>query len=177
MKWISIVVVCALTACGTSNPQPKTAATSVAAPHASLTSYRTFSFGLSDPPKSGYEVTPRSLDVQRRLRSVVLRALQQRGYTASDVQGDMVVKLAAGTGAEVLNGAANGAERTTPSGSVSGYIGINIYDGLSGNEVWQGSAFAEIDPATIDDSLLALGVAHMLKDFPVRDVNRVATAY
>ena len=174
MKWISIALVSVLAACGTTNPQPKTAATSIASPRASLASYHTFSFGLSDQPKSGYEVTPRSLEVQRRLRSVVLTALQQRGYTASDATGDMVVKLATGTGAEVVEG---GAERATPTGLANGYIGVNIYDGSTGTEVWQGSAFAEIDPAKIDDSLLQVGVSHMLQDFPARDTGGVAAAH
>jgi hypothetical protein len=176
MKLIPLAAIAALSACNAAAPTPKTAATTVASPHISLASYRTFSFGLSDPPKVGYEVTPRSLEVQRRLRSVVLAELQQRGYTADDAQGDLIVKLAAGTGPELLRDAEKGAERATPSGLARGFIGIDIYDGSTGVEVWQGSAFAEIDPAKIDDSLLEMGVSHMLKDFPTRAA-AVATAH
>jgi hypothetical protein len=46
--------------------------------------YHTFSFGLSDQPKPGYQVTPRSLEVQRRLRPAVLEALQQHGYVEDE---------------------------------------------------------------------------------------------
>ncbi len=175
MKWLSIVLIVALSACSTTTPQTRTVATVVAAPHAALPHYHSFSFGLSDAPKVGYEVTPRSLEVQRRLRSIVLTALEQRGYVANDAQGDLVVKLATGTGPEIFQHVDKGAERAIPSGLASAYIGINIYDGSSGAEVWQGSAFAEIDPSKIDDTLLQTGVAHMLQDFPSKDQHSVVT--
>jgi hypothetical protein len=176
MKWIAVALVGALTSCSAVAPPTKTAATVVASPHASLASYHTFSFGLSDPPKEGYEVTPRSLEVQRRLRPVVLTALEQRGYTADDAGGDLVVKLAAGTGPDQHQSEEFNAERAVPTGLARGYIGIDIYDRSTGSEVWQGSAFAEIDPAKIDDSLLQMGVNHMLKDFPARDTGGVASS-
>jgi Domain of unknown function (DUF4136) len=176
MNWISLALVGVLSACTSTTPQTKTAATSVVAPHAALATYHTFSFGLSDAPKVGYEVTPRSLEVQRRLRPVVSTALQQRGYTANDAQGDLVVKLATGTGPETMQSAEKGAERAIPTGLARGYIGINIYDAATGVEVWQGSAFAEIDPSKIDDALLRMGVEHMLQDFPGRAMGGVAAA-
>lgn len=166
----------AVTSCAAVAPPRQTAASAIASPHAPFGSYHTFSFGLSDPPKSGYEVTPRSLEVQRRLRAVVLAALQERGYTADDSGGDFVVKLAAGTGPDVYRGEPMGSERTMPTGLARGFIGIDIYDRPTGTEVWQGSAFAEIDPSAIDDSLLKMGVDHMLKDFPAKDSGGVATS-
>ncbi|HET7541660.1 MAG TPA: hypothetical protein VFK05_17420 [Polyangiaceae bacterium] len=54
MKWIALALVSGLIACSTvPRQQPKIEAASVASPHASLQSYQTFSFGLSDPPKVG----------------------------------------------------------------------------------------------------------------------------
>ncbi|HEX2672137.1 MAG TPA: DUF4136 domain-containing protein [Polyangiaceae bacterium] len=162
-----------MTACATAAPPNKPVATSVAAPHASLASYHTFSFGLSDQPKPGYQVTPRSLEVQRRLRPAVLAALQQHGYAEDENnKGDFIVKLAAGTGM-IENPAA---ERAVPGGPARGFIGIHIYDAQAGTEVWQGSAFAEIDPEKIDDALLRMGVEHMMADFPTRSESPVANA-
>ena len=172
MKWIAYVLVGAVTACATAGAPNKPVATSIAAPHASLASYQTFSFGLSDQPKPGYQVTPRSLEVQRRLRPAVLEALQQHGYVESENKGDFIVKLAAGTGT-IENPAA---ERAVPGGPARGFIGIHIYDAEAGTEVWQGSAFAEIDPEKIDDSLLKMGVEHMLAEFPSRNQAPVANA-
>jgi Domain of unknown function (DUF4136) len=172
MKWLSVVLLGAVTSCSAATVPTKGVATSIAAPHASFTSYRTFSFGLSDQPKSGYEVTARSLEVQRRLRPLVQQVLQERGYLEDAAKGDLVVKLATGTGA-VPN---RTAEHAIATGLAQGFIGIDIYDGSTGGEVWQGSAFAEIDPDKVDDSLLKMGVSHMLADFPARSAAGVASA-
>ena len=178
MKWIALALVGALTSCAAAvTPPTKSSATAIAAPHASFAGYQTFSFGLSDPPKAGYDATPRSLEVQRRLRTVVLAALQQRGYVADDAgAGDLVVKIAAGTGRDIYKGGQTMGERAIATGLAQGFIGIDIYDRSTGSEVWQGSAFAEIDPANINDSLLEMGVDHMLKDFPARASGGVATS-
>jgi hypothetical protein len=103
---------------------------------------------------------------------MVLEALQERGYSEDETKADFVVKLVTGTGAVPISSA----ERTVTTGSARGFIGIDIYDRPTGTEVWQGSAFAEIDPEKIDDTLLKMGVAHMLAGFPARNTPRVATA-
>lgn len=173
MKWMALVLLGSVTSCSSAAvPPSKAVASSVASPHAPLASYRSFAFGLADPPKAGYEVTPRSLEVQRRLRPVVLAALQGRGYSEDESKADFIVKLTSGTG-EIPP---QGAERAVPTGLARGFIGIDIYDAAAGTEVWQGSAFAEIDPEKIDDSLLKMGVMHMLADFPARDTGGVASA-
>ena len=165
MKWITAALLCSMTSCSTAVVPTKTTATSIKSPHVSLASYQTFSFGLPDQPKAGYDVTSRSLEVQRRLRPVVLEALQGRGYKEDETKSDLIVKLAAGTGA-----APNPElERSRKTGLARGFIGISVYEAATGTEVWQGSAFAEIDPEKIDDSLLKMGVSHMLADFPSRD--------
>jgi hypothetical protein len=170
MKWIGVALLGAATSCATGAVPSKTTATSIASPRSAVASYHTFSFGLADQPETGYEVTPRSLEVQRRLRPVVLQALLGRGYVEDRNQSDFIVKLAAGTG-ELPNPAA---ERAVPTGLARGFIGIDVYDGSTGTEVWKGSAFAEIDPEKIDDSLLEMGVNHMLADFPSRDTSGIA---
>jgi len=171
MKWMALALL-GVTSCATAAAPHKPVATSVSSPHASLADYHTFSFGLADQPKSGFEVTPRSLEVQRRLRPLVLAALEERGYSENDAKADFIVKLATGTGAVP----APGAERALPSSVARGFIGIDIYDAQAGTQVWQGSAFAEVDPEKIDDSLLKMGVSHMLSSFPARQAGGVAAA-
>jgi Domain of unknown function (DUF4136) len=182
MKWIAFVLLTA-TACGAAlQQQPNGMASSFAAPRAEFGSYETFSFGLADPPKSGYDVTPRSLEVMRRLQPLVLEALRARGYKDDATKVDFVVKLAAGTGvasAPPTSGAnafGDSAEtQSTGIDAAEGYIGINIYDAATGSQVWQGTAFAEIDPEKIDDALLKRGVAHMLASVPLRKPLLVGT--
>ena len=173
-QWTTALLAGALTACcaTAAPPPPRGVATTVAAPHASFAQYRTFSFGLAEPPKPGYEVTPQSLEVQRRLRPLVQEELKERGYTASDENGDLIVKLLGGTGAASTT---QGAERAIATGLARGFIGVDIYDRANGAQVWQGSAFAEIDPEKIDDSLLKLGVTHMLGGFPQKSGAGVAS--
>ena len=172
MKWMKLAFFGAVTSCSTAAMPSKTAATSFAAPRSSLAGYHAFSFGLADQPKTGYEVTPRSLEVQRRLRPVVLEAFRGRGYVEDQTRPDFIVKLAAGTG-ELPK---PGLEHTAPTSHARGFIGIDVYDASTGTQVWKGSAYAEIDPEQIDDSLLKMGVTHMLSDFPSRDLATLAAA-
>ena len=169
MKWMILALGNALTACGASPPPAnRPIATSVAPRDVSFASYRTFAFGLADAPRRGYAVTPRSLAVQSRLRGIVQSALQERGLREAADASDIVVKLAAGSGSAPNPAPERGMAPAT------GFIGINIYDGASGTQVWQGSAFAEIDPNEIDDTLLQLGVDHMLEGFASRGGRGVA---
>ncbi|HET7545993.1 MAG TPA: DUF4136 domain-containing protein [Polyangiaceae bacterium] len=170
MKWTGFALVAVATACAPAAAPNKPVASSISAPHASLELYRTYTFGLSDQPKAGYVVTPRSLEVQRRLRPAVVEVLQEHGYVENDTKAELIVKLAAGTG-EIPNPAA---ERAVPGKLARGFIGIHIYDAQAGTEVWQGSAFAEIEPEKIDDGLLKMGVNHMLADFPVSNAAPIA---
>jgi hypothetical protein len=56
-------------------------------------------------------------------------------------------------------------ERSEPTPAL-GYIGVHVYDAQTALMIWQGSAFAEIDAAQIDDALLERGVDHMLSGLP-----------
>lgn len=170
-EWIKLVLL-GLTSCGATATRPNGVATSFAAPRANFGAYQTFSFGLAEQPKPGYEVTPRSLEVARRLQSLVVHALRARGYSDKLDGADFVVKLTAGSRSSPTpsNGGADVfGETNAPKQSVAlGYIGINIYDAKTGVQVWQGTAFAEVDPKDIDDALLERGVTHMLQSFPAR---------
>jgi len=171
-SFIQIVsIAAALSACASTPPAQRTSASSVTAPNANFANYRTFSFGLSEKPKEGYQVTARSLEVERRLRAVVSKAMIARGYTEDTAKTDFVIRLAAGNG----EGPNPTVERAvTPP--AEGFIAIDVYDSATGSMVWGGSAFAEIDPARIDDALLQRGVDHMLATFPAGKATQTASA-
>lgn len=173
MKWITFVLVGALVACGSNTPEPRAAsASSTGAPPAHFASYRTFSFAPANPPAAGYEVTPRSLEVQQRLASLVKASLEKRGYAQASTDADLLIKISAGSGA--LEG--DKTQRGTPDEPTpSGFIGIDAYDGRSGATVWHGSGQAELRPEQpVDDALLASGVEKILMSFPAR--SQVETA-
>jgi hypothetical protein len=169
-----------LSACGAATPAPKYAVAShVAAPDTSFANYHSFAFGLAQPPRAGYEVTPRSLEVQGRLRVLVKKALEERALVETTDKADVVVKLSTGTGSGWLRPATPTTGQIPPErGQVAalGFIGIDIYASASGTQIWQGSAFAEIDPMTIDDALLRRGVDHMLEGFGSPQSRSVAQA-
>jgi len=157
---MTLALLSSLVACSTATPAAKQpVVSSVAAPDVSFASYHTFGFGLAREPRPGYEVTPRSLEVQRRLQALVKTALEDRGLTETTDKPDLIVKLATGSGSS-----ANPAPERGPSPAV-GFIGIDVFASASGSQIWQGSAFAEIDPMKIDDALLQRGVDHMLDGF------------
>src|SRR5882672_5847025 len=78
MKSTAIAVVAALCSCAPPPPPARSVASSVASPNASFASYHSFSFGPANNPPPSYQVTPRSLEVQRRLHAVVLSTLQKQ---------------------------------------------------------------------------------------------------
>jgi len=170
-KILALGLATSAVACSTAQPAPRSGASSVAAPNADFSHYRTFSFGLAEQPKEGYQVTARSLEVQRRLRAVVSKAMLARGYREDAGKTDFVIRLAAGNG----EGPNPAVERATVP-PAEGFIAIDIYDTATGSMVWGGSAFAEIDPAKIDDALLQRGVDHMLASFPPGHATQTASA-
>jgi hypothetical protein len=99
---------------------------------------------------------------------MVQTALEARGYVQDPGKGDFIVKLASGTWEPPSSSVERPVEVLPPA---RGFIGIDVYDGTTGIEVWQGSAFAEIDPQKIDDTLLQRGVMHMLAQLPARPQN------
>ncbi len=166
MKWMPLALLVASTACSASTPTPPRAtASGIGSPKADFTKYQTFTFGPANPPASGFEITERSLEVQRKLAQLVQASLQGRGYRQSEEKADLVIKLSTGSGTL----AGDKIQRGNVSAHVSaGFIGIDAYDSTSGAGIWHGAAFAEIDPAHIDDGLLSRGVEDMLAAFPAR---------
>ena len=165
MKWMPLTLLVVTTACSANTSPPRSTASGIGSPKADFTKYQTFTFGPANPPVSGYEVTARSLEVQRRLAVLVQESLRERGYQQGAENADLVIKISTGSG--TLPGA-RVARGNASAGTPAGFIGIDAYDSVSGAGVWHGSAFAEIDPEHIDQSLLSHGVEGMLASFPAR---------
>lgn len=162
MKWIPLTLLVFTGACASTQTPSSGTATSESTQTTNLAGYHTFSFGSSDPPRPGYEVSSHSLDVQQHLMPLVEAAFTERGYARSAEGADFVVKIASGTAPPTPAAG----ERIDSLRGPQGFIGIDVYDKATGTEVWQGTAFAEIAMDKIDDDLLRRGVAHMLSTFP-----------
>lgn len=165
MKWIIIVLAGVVTASCVSS-QPYAEAAGVGSKQAPFANYRTFAFAPANAPRDGYIVTERSLEVQRRLALLLQKSLEKRGYTRSEQNPDLLIKVTAGSGTIWGEKTQHGnAAESVPSG----FIGFDAYERTTGADVWHGSGFAEIDPRRIDDALLTRGVEKMLEGFPSRD--------
>lgn len=166
MKWMTLTLLAVATACSsTTATPPRATASGISSPRADFSKYQTFSFGPANPPALGYAVTERSLEVQRRLAQLVQASLQDRGYQQTAENADLVIKISTGSGTLPGDKVQRG---NAAADATAGFIGVDAYDGASGAGVWHGSAFAEIDPAHIDDGLLSRGVQDMLAAFPAR---------
>jgi len=166
MKWIILTLLAVTSACSASTATPPRAtALGIGSPRADFAKYQTFSFGPANPPTSGYEITERSLEVQRKLALLVQASLQERGYQQSADNADLIIKISTGSGTMPSDKAQRG---NPPAEASAGFIGIDAYDSQSGAGIWHGSAFAEIDPERIDERLLSRGVEDMLATFPAR---------
>lgn len=166
MKLMTLTLLGLMTACSaTTATAPRASASGVGSPAADFNKYQTFTFAPANPPAAGYETTPRSLEVQQKLASLVEASLHERGYQQSTDNADLVIKISTGSG--ILPG--DKVQRGNASADApAGFIGIDAYDRATGASIWHGSAFAEIDPQHIDESLLQRGVNEMLASFPAR---------
>lgn len=166
MKWMTLALLGVTTACSaTSSNTPHATASGIGSPRADFGKYQTFSFGAANQPASGYATTERSLEVQRKLASLVEASLQERGYQPSAAGADLVIKISTGSGTLPGDAVQRG---NSAAATPAGFIGIDAYDSTTGAGIWHGSAFAEIDSERIDEQLLARGVQEMLASFPAR---------
>jgi hypothetical protein len=171
MRCVTLALVSTLSACSANTSEPPAAASSIGSLRADFTRYRTFTFGPANPPAAGYQVTPRSLEVLRRLAPIVQASLEKRGYTPSS-EGDLIVKISAGTDT-------NAGERLyseDPPRTFVGFIGLDAYDRVTGATIWHGTGTAEVEPELVDDRLLTRGVERMLSNFPARGQSSAPTA-
>jgi hypothetical protein len=166
MKWMILALLGLAAACNeTTTPAPRPSVSAFGSPQADLTRYQTFSFASANPPVVGFETTQRSLEVERRLTSLVQASLEKRGYAANPDKPDLLIKISAGSGTLPGEKVQRGNATLDKPG---GFIGVDAYDRATGVAVWHGVGVAQIDPAHIDDQLLEQGVERIFADFPRR---------
>ncbi|MGA2450500.1 MAG: DUF4136 domain-containing protein [Polyangiaceae bacterium] len=152
-----------------SGPPIQTAVSAVA----QMPPYDTFSLGWTASPPAGYEASPRTLEVDGRLRELVRSALRQKGYVEDDDHPSFLVRPGAGLKPVKQDQEAEADARGARPRDTLRFEGINviIYDAATKIEVWQGSARALIDLTDeIDNSLLHREVQDALAAFPPRHI-------
>jgi hypothetical protein len=165
MKSIGLVLLGAMTACAaTSSPNVRVQTDSSAV--ASFAPYRTFAFGLAGAPPAPFQVSARSFEVERRMRSLVAAELVRKGYTeqAGSAHPDLVVTLATGYATEDVYVGQEPSTETVEKGAIV----IDAFDASSAAQVWHGVGETEVDREKINDQLLQTGVQSVLASFPAR---------
>jgi hypothetical protein len=165
MKSIGLVLLGAMAACAaTSSPTVRVKTDSSAV--ASFAAYRTFAFGLAGTPPTPFQVSARSFEVERRMRSLVAAELVRKGYTEQpgSAHPDLVVTFATGYATEDVYVGQEPLAETVEKGAIV----IDAFDASSAAHVWHGTGETEVSPAKINDQPLQAGVHRVLASFPVR---------
>jgi hypothetical protein len=174
MKQIPILLAVTVAACqattsselGTARVQTTSAGAAVFAP------FRTFGFRLAGEPSPPYELSARSFEVERRVRDLVASELARKGYSETGPDADLLVRISSGTVREdkpepitTSGGTENESQPTTEDEIV-----VDAFDRATAQQVWHGTAQAEVDPQRINEPALQADVRQMLTPFPRRTV-------
>jgi hypothetical protein len=138
-------------------------------PTAPFAKYRTFSFGDPEGSPQGYKVSPRSAEVQRRLKPIITAVFQEKGYSLATGKGDFVIAYGSGRrDAAILHRARShdGMEEDEEDDFVEGSIVLDVFDGLNDGQVWHGATLAGINPEHVDPVQLERSVKLLLARYP-----------
>jgi uncharacterized protein DUF4136 len=137
--------------------------------------YHTFSFADAEGSPAGYAVSPRSAEVQRRIKPLIVAVLEEKGYTPATGKGDFVVAYGSGR-REVTTRHSGPAkpewlDEDEEEDFVEGSIVIDVFDGTNDGQVWHGASRAEINPEKIDPGQLERSVRKVLAPYPAVSVH------
>ena len=138
-------------------------------------SYRTFSLADPEGPPEGYKMSPRSAQVQRRLRPLIEAELQAKGYSLATGKGDFVVAYGSGRREVSIRHPqrAPWSDEDENEDFVEGSVVIDVFDGSNDGQVWHGATRAQIDPDKIDQAQLERTVRLLLATYPAARVSAI----
>jgi hypothetical protein len=102
------------------------------------------------------------------MHDLVLTELARKGYLEAGSSADFLVGLSSGTAKELKKQPATtyGANADDPPWITAGEIVVDAFDRSTGQQVWHGTAEAEVDPQEINGPQLEAAVQQMLAPFP-----------
>jgi Domain of unknown function (DUF4136) len=170
MKAMGIALAITLAACnGAATSSGSLRVQAISAGNATFAPYRTFGFRPAEAPPSPYEVSLRSFEVERRVRDLVATTLAHKGYAEAGATPDFLVRLSSGTVEEAKPvTAASDAYGGEKESVTSAEVVVDAFDGSTAEQVWHGTARAEVDPARINEVAIRSAVDQMLARFPAR---------
>jgi hypothetical protein len=166
MKAIAIVFAATVAACATTS-SGSSQVQAISAKPETFTAYRTFGFRLATEPPFPYQVSARSFEVEHRMHDLVATALARKGYKEAGTSPDFWVRLSSGTFKGEMSPPYDVSMGVTDS-FVLGEMVVDAFDGPTAQQVWHGTAQAEIDPHGINERAIGAAVRQMLAPFPAR---------
>lgn len=170
MKAMAIVFAATVSACAATTSSGSSQVQAISAEPNTFTAYRTFGFRIAGEPPFPSEVSARSFEVGRRMHDLVAKALARKGYREVDTSPDFWVRLSSGT-LEDPGASPAGEGYTVDEPRFLSEMVLDAFDGSTAQQVWHGTAQAEIDPQRINERAIgAIGAAmrQMLAPFPAR---------
>ncbi len=170
MRLTHLVFCAFLGACALPDPTVQTTSASVA----DFEQYRTFSVQIAHAAPGGFDVSPRTQDVQHRTLTLASSALAAKGYVNVPDKGDLVVVIAAGEAErtqtrQLTRRAAQVAGDSEETIVVpEGALVIDVYDAKKHERVWRSEATGEIRGQGVDQDRLAQVIGKMMNAFPAR---------
>jgi hypothetical protein len=173
MRPIKSLFLCVcLGACATPPATVETTSATIPA----LERYRTFSFDSASTPPSGYRSSARGPEVVEIAQPLIADALERKGFTHTDQDGDLVVVVSVGR--RVV-------DQTKPLSRTSvvitgdryetiripeGAIHVDAYDRRTRAEVWRGAATDEVDfdASNLDRARAVRTIDSIVSRFPSR---------
>jgi hypothetical protein len=138
-------------------------------PTAPFGRYHTFSFADPEGAPEGYKMSPRSEEVQRRLKPLLVAVLQQKGYTLATGKGDLVLAYGSGRRERVIqhsDPSHDWLDEDEEDDFTEGSIVLDVFDGSNDGQVWHGATRAGINPDRIDQAQLERSVRRLLAKYP-----------
>jgi hypothetical protein len=110
--------------------------------------------------------------VERRVRDLVAAELLRKGYAETGPDADLQVRISSGTARENKPDpiSTSGGTENEPHLITAGEVAIDAFDRATAQQVWHGTARAEIDPQQINEPALQTVVRRMLTPFPRRTI-------
>jgi hypothetical protein len=170
MKATALVIVTMMAGCAPTPPSSPVQVQSASAETASFTPFRTFGFRLAEVPPAPYQVSARSFEVERLAHDMVASELVRKGYTDGGTDADFLVRISSGAATQYTSSVMSGSDEDRLQSVTTGEVVVDAFDRSTAQQVWHGTARAEIDPQRVSERQLQDAVHQLLAAFPARSV-------
>jgi hypothetical protein len=102
------------------------------------------------------------------MHELVATALARKGYREASPSPDFWVRLSSGTLKVDASQSYDGTSASENDSLILGEMVVDAFDGSTAQQVWHGTAKAEIDPQQINERAIGAALQQMLAPFPAR---------